>query len=226
MITALIVAAGEGTRIGAKIPKPYIKLKGMPILAVTVKSFNSHPEIDNIVIVTNPNWIDYCKTDIVGKYGFNKVKSIIEGGKTRQDSVRFGLSAMSDAPVSSIILIHDGVRPFITQKFISMLIQTAKKYDAVVPAVPVTNTIKEIKNGFVSHTLDRDRLYEIQTPQVFRLNVIKNAHNSAVKAKFHTTDDSALVERLGVRVKVVEGLTQNIKITTKENLLYAEKILI
>lgn len=221
MITALIVAAGEGTRMREKVPKPYIKLKGVPILGVTLSRFNPHPKVDSIVIVTHSKWVEYCKLEIVDKFGFNKVESVIQGGPRRQDSVRLGLAVVN----SEFILIHDAVRPFITAEFVSKLIREVKQCDAVIPGVPVTDTIKEIRDGFVHYTLDRDRLYEIQTPQVFRVNVIKKAHEEALKANFYSTDDSALVEGLGIKVKLVDGLTQNIKITTKQDLLHAEALL-
>ncbi len=227
MADVIIVAAGEGKRMQDKIPKPYIKLKGKPIIALTLKVFSEIQEIENIIIVTLPDWIKYCESEVIEKFGFKKVKAIIKGGAKRQDSVKIGLEALSSTlnPIPDTLLIHDAVRPFITEDFITHLIKMCDKYGAVVPGIPATDTIKEIDNGFVHRTLQRNNVYEIQTPQVFKHEIIKEAYEKAYSCGFYGTDDASLVERLGTQVKVVPGLQRNIKITTREDLLYAENLL-
>jgi len=209
------------------VPKPYIKLKGASIIALTLKVFNEIKEIDNIIIVTHPDWINFCSSEIVEKLGFKKVKLVINGGPKRQDSVKMGLDAISSTPMASpdTLLIHDAVRPFITPDFISHLIEMGAKYGAAVPALPATNTIKLIENGFVLRTLQRNNLYEIQTPQVFKYNIIKEAYEKAYSCGFYGTDDAELVERIHLPVKIVPGLPSNIKITTPEDLLYGERLM-
>ena len=230
MANVIIVGAGEGKRMQNKIPKPYIKLKGTPIIALTLKVFDTIQLIENIIIVTLPDWIKYCKSEIVEKFGFKKVKAIIKGGNRRQDSIKMGLDAIADIHPQltisdSIVLIHDAVRPFITKDFITHLIKDCNKYEAVIPAMPATNTIKEVENGFVHRTLQRNNIYEIQTPQVFKYSVIKKAYEEAYSCGFYGTDDASLVEKIGIPVKISTGLSSNIKITTPEDLLYAETLL-
>ncbi|MDI6840297.1 MAG: 2-C-methyl-D-erythritol 4-phosphate cytidylyltransferase [bacterium] len=220
-ISAIIVAAGEGSRIGASIPKPYIKLNGIPIIALTLKPFDQSTEIENIVVVTHWKWIDYCQSEIIRKFGFKKVITVVKGGNERQDSVNVGLDVVD----GDIVLIHDAVRPFVTQDFIISLIRECKKYGAVVPGIPVTDTIKEVDGNFVHCTIQRDRAYSIQTPQVFKTNIIRKAYQEAYATRFYGTDDASLVERLGIKVRVIKGLPTNIKITTNEDLLYAKAII-
>ena len=227
-ISALIVSAGEGKRfnpkrMGSNIPKPYALLKHKPIIAWTLEIFDNLAEVNDITVVTHPKWIEYCKSEVIDRFGIKKVKYVVEGGEHRQDSVRLGLKVMDGEEVQpQFVLIHDAVRPFITKEFLTYLIKETESYDAIVPGVPIINTIKETRDGFVFRTLEREKLYEIQTPQVFKVNKIKEAHDSAFKSNFYATDDSALMERIGVKVKLAEGLKQNIKITTAADLVYAE----
>jgi 2-C-methyl-D-erythritol 4-phosphate cytidylyltransferase len=221
MVSAIVVAAGEGKRIGGKTPKPYIALHEKPIIAWTLEVLTEVPEISSIVVVTHAKWIDHCRSEIIQKMGFRKVSSVVEGGEERQDSVRLGLARAN----GDFVVIHDAVRPFITPEFVTGLIATVRKYGAVVPGIPVIDTVKEIENGFVRETLNREELREIQTPQVFKLSTIREAHAEAHRSSFHSTDDSALVEKLGVKVKVVDGLQGNMKITTKEDLARAEQLM-
>lgn len=224
MADVIIVGAGEGIRMQDKVPKPYIELKGKPIIALTLRVFNEIQEIENIIVVTHPERVEYCKSEVVEKFGFKKVREVTKGGAKRQDSVKLGLEAISSTlnPIPYTLLIHDAVRPFITGDFITHLIKMCAKYGAVVPGIPATNTIKEVEDGFVRRTLQRNHLYEIQTPQVFKYSIIKEAYERAYSNGFYGTDDASLVERIGVPVKIVAGLPSNIKITTPEDLLYAE----
>ena len=216
-VTAIIVAAGEGKRMRTSLPKPYLELNGIPILALTLQQFEKTKSVDEIILVVKEEFIDYTKSNIVDKFGFKKISKIVKGGGRRQDSVKVGL----DLAQHEIVLIHDGVRPFVTTKLITRVIEECKRCDAVIPAIPVKETIKRIKDGYVACTLDRNELYSIQTPQAFKREILKKAHELDINA----TDSSSLVERLGLKVKVIEGDPKNIKITDKEDILYGRAIL-
>jgi 2-C-methyl-D-erythritol 4-phosphate cytidylyltransferase len=221
----IIAAAGEGKRINSPIPKPYIKIKKFPIVIQTLKHFDEIKEIEKIIIVTHKNWVNYC-INLLNKYlpeskAVKKKYYVIKGGKERQDSVNEGLKLVD----TEFVFVHDAVRPFIDSSLVLNLIKSSKKYDAVIPVVPSTNTLKEIKSGFVYKHLLRDKIYEVQTPQLFRSDILKSAYKKAYLDKFYATDDSALVERLGIKVKVIEGIKNNIKITNPQDLLYAKTIL-
>jgi 2-C-methyl-D-erythritol 4-phosphate cytidylyltransferase len=220
-IALVIAGAGEGKRFGGKVPKPYVRLKGIPILSLTLEVFDTLSEINSIIIVTHPDWIKYCRKEIIEEFKFKKVVDIIAGGEKRQDSVRLGLEKVE----ADFVLIHDAVRPFVTRNFILQLIKAGLRYGAVIPALSVIDTIKRVEEGIVKNTIERENLYKIQTPQFFRLDIIKKAHYEAYKCGFYGTDDSALVERLGIQVKVIKGLSSNIKITTPDDLLYAYNLL-
>lgn len=217
--SAIIVGAGQGIRMKTKIPKPYLKIKNTPIIAMTLKTFNNFEAIKGIVIVTQEEQIEYCKKEIVEKYKFQKVIAVVKGGEKRQDSVKAGLELVN----SEFVFIQDAVRPFVGLEIIKRLIRESEKYDAVIPGIPARDTIKKVINGIVEQTLPREQIYEIQTPQLFRTAILKKAYLLAYSDGFYGTDDSALVERLDVKVSVVEGSKHNIKITTKEDLLYAEQ---
>lgn len=222
--SVIIAAGGEGKRIDSSIPKPYIKIKNIPLIIWTLKHFDKTKEIKKIIIVTHKEWVDYCK-ELLNKYlpeaktgNTEKKYYVIKGGKERQDSVNEGLRYVD----TDFVFIHDVARPFINSSLILNLIESSKKYDAVIPGIPAVNTLKEVSSGFVIKHLTRDKIYEIQTPQLFRTEVLKTAYKKAYKDKFYATDDSALVERLGIKVKVIQGLKNNIKITYPEDLLYAD----
>ena len=168
--------------------------------------------------------MDYCLKEIIEKYKFQKVSQIIPGGKRRQDSVKNGMDALQKDV--DIVAIHDGVRPFVTKAMIEDSIHSAVRHGAVVLAMPVKDTIK-ISNpdGTVLKTLDRESLWQIQTPQTFQVNVIKEAYYRATEDGFIGTDDASLVERLGVKVHILPGSYTNIKITTPEDLLLANLFL-
>lgn len=218
--SAIIVGAGQGIRMKTQIPKPYLEIKGIPIIALTLKVFNNFPAIKEIVIVTQKERIEYCKKEIVEKYKFHKVKDVVAGGQKRQDSVKAGLGLVN----SEFVFIQDAVRPFVGIDLINRLIQGSKKYDAVIPGVSARDTIKKVINGVVEQTLPREQIYEIQTPQLFRTAILKKAYDMAYSEGFYGTDDAMLVERLGIKVKVVEGSKYNIKITTKEDLMLNAKL--
>ncbi len=225
-VVAIIPAAGIGIRMGKSIPKQFLSIKGIPVLALTLKAFQRSDLIDHIVVVVPENEINRSK-DIIREYGISKVYKVIAGGKRRQDSVRIGLDAIKEIMNDSdLVVIHDGVRPFIDIKLIDKVILEAENYPAVVVGYPAKDTLKEVdEKGYITSTLKRDKIWLIQTPQVFRFKDIFFAHQKAWNEDWEgITDDSMLIERLGFRVKVIKGDEKNIKITTPFDLELAEYI--
>ena len=222
---AIIPAAGFGVRMKANIPKQFLKLDGKPILSITLEKFNSCPLVDGIILAVPADDIDFCTKEIVVKYNLNKVIKIVAGGKRRQDSVRSGIKAIEGE--CDHVLIHDGVRPFVAIETINRSIEAIKNERAVITAIPAKDTVKEVdEKGYVAKTHDRRLLWLIQTPQVFRYDDIRNAHQKAETEGWdEMTDDAMLMEKLGIPVKVVEGSEDNIKVTTPHDLEYAELIL-
>lgn len=223
-ISAIIVAAGKGKRMGEGYNKQYILLAGKPIVARTIEVFENVGSIDEIVLVVGKGEIDLARKDIIHKYNFKKVVKIIEGGTERQDSVYNGLKAIDVN--CNIVLIHDGARPFITGNIIEKSIKAAKDAGACVVAVRVKDTIKVVnKNMEVDYTPDRDILWAVQTPQAFEHKLLLEAYKKLRADNIKVTDDAMLVEKLGHIVKIIEGSYENIKITTPEDLILGEGIL-
>jgi 2-C-methyl-D-erythritol 4-phosphate cytidylyltransferase len=220
-VVAIVASAGLGRRLNKKIAKPLVILNGKPILIHTLKNLSKSGIIDEIIVAVDKNYLEIFRKKIK-QFGLNKVKKVIAGGKTRGQSVFNGLKAASRG--ADIILIHDGARPFIKPEFIKKLVNQAKKSGAAILAVPAKATIKRIdpKRLDVVATLNRDILWEAQTPQAFKKDLILSAYKKLNTLNF--TDDAALVERLGKKVKVVLGSYDNIKITTPEDLVFAEVI--
>jgi 2-C-methyl-D-erythritol 4-phosphate cytidylyltransferase len=221
---AVIVSAGKGLRFMEGKKKQFYSLGGKPILAHTLDKFETCPLIRSVFLVVGQEDLDYCLKEIVEKYGFQKVSKIVPGGKRRQESVKNGIDALpKDA---DIVAIHDGVRPLVTRAMIEDSIYSAVRYGAVVLAMPVKETIKVSNpDGTVLRTLDRDSLWQIQTPQTFQVNVIREAYYRATEDGFVGTDDASLVERLDVKVHILPGSYTNIKITTPEDLASADLFL-
>lgn len=204
-------------------PKQFIKLCGIPMAVRTCRVFEEYGAVDEIVLVVGSGDIHRAK-ESVESYSLKKVKDIIAGGKTRQDSVYNGLQAISQG--SDCVLIHDGARPLITKDLILKVVSELKNADAVVLGVPVTDTIKEVKDGcIISETLERGVLWAAQTPQAFKASLIRQAHEEAKKGGYSATDDSSLMEKLGHKVKIIMGSYDNVKITTPEDLTIAECII-
>lgn len=220
---AIITGAGLGTRMGSRIRKPYINLAGKPVLAHTILPFEQSNAVHSIILVVTPGDEDFCFRNVVKRFGFKKITKIVPGGKERQDSVFAGIMATDDA--CDIIVVHDSVRPFVTSAMIKKIILKAHRTGAAITAVPVKDTIKQVSAGVVKHTLSRDKLWAVQTPQAFKYTVLKKAHESARKQGFLGTDDAVLVERLRCRVAIIQGSYDNIKITTPEDLILGEAIL-
>lgn len=223
---ALIPAAGMGKRMGTSINKQYLQLNGRPILARTIAVFEASPLIDSIYLVIPSDEIPYCREYVVEACGFRKVAAIIPGGKERQNSVMNGLNAMREhVSDCDIVLIHDGVRPLVTENLLQESITTARLHDGALVAVPVKDTIKMVQDTIVSSTPPRESLWQAQTPQSFRFGKIYQAHLSAEADGFSGTDDASLIERTGGEVHIVQGTYLNIKITTPEDLILAEAFL-
>lgn len=221
-VIALIPAAGMGKRMGAAINKQYLLLAGIPIVARTISVFENSPIVDDIYIVTPEAEIPFCREEVVSANGFTKVRAIIAGGAERQHSVLNGLRAVSDPDDDDVVLIHDGVRPFVSPDIIQRAVSVAIRSDGALVAVPAKDTIKIIVDDAVQETPPRETLWQAQTPQAFRYGIIRNAHEQAAAEGFLGTDDASLVERLGGQVQVVMGDYRNIKITTPEDLILAE----
>lgn len=221
-IQAIIPTAGLGKRFQAKLPKALVLLQGKPIIIHTLKVFEKSSLIDGIVLVVPSGYLPVFRK-IIDQHQFRKVRKVIAGGKTRGESVGNGLRVTDED--TDIVVVHDGVRPLLTQDTLRKAIKLCKRFGAVVTAVPVKSTIKRVhkKTRVVQETLKRDELWEIQTPQIFKKKILLKAYNT-VKS-FNPTDDSMLVEQLGVKVKVLEGDYRNIKITTPEDLKIAQMFL-
>jgi 2-C-methyl-D-erythritol 4-phosphate cytidylyltransferase len=220
MLSAIIVAAGRGKRLKSPLSKPLIKIGKFPVIAYSLGVLNRHPQVKEIVVVASRQNQPGIRR-LVKMYSFNKVKAVVLGGALRQDSVYQGLQALS--PESDWILIHDAARPFIEAGMVTRVVSAARKTGSAVAAVKPKATIKVSgRNDLVERTLKRDQLWEIQTPQVFRKNLILQAYRKYAASK--VTDEAALIEKTGRPVKLVPGSYANIKITTQEDLLFAELI--
>lgn len=223
---ALIPAAGMGKRMGASINKQYLRLAGMPIVAHTLQLFETAPFIDAIYLVIPEDEIPYCREHVVEAYGFQKIVAIVPGGTERQHSVRNGLDAMrSLVSDNDVIIIHDGVRPFVSREMLSESIEIAVCNDGALTAVAAKDTIKIVEDGVVVSTPSRETLWQAQTPQSFRFGIIDQAHRLAYQDNFLGTDDASLVERNGGIIRIAKGSYRNIKITTPEDLVLAEAFL-
>ena len=217
-VAAIIVAAGRGTRMGSEIPKQFMTIAGKSILDTTLYKFERSNEVDEIVLVVNKDDLDYVKTEIVVNY--EKITKVKAGGRTRTESVFEGIKAVSED--SSIVLIHDGVRPFISYNLISSCVEAACDYNACIPVTDIVDTVKEVAGGMVKSTLDRSNLKAVQTPQAFDYELIRDCYAKAMTEDASFTDDASVVEYYGYQVKTIEGLPRNIKITTPLDLRIAE----
>lgn len=217
----IIPAAGQGKRMGAGKNKLLLELNDVPVLIHTLRVFEKDEKCDGIILAISPQ-DEVSFKQLLSKYGIQKITAIVYGGKERQHSVYNGLKA---AKTDGIIMVHDGARPFIEIPYIHELINAATGHGAAVVAVPVKDTIKRVQQNEVVETVDRSSLWAIQTPQAFRISVLKEAHNRAMEDEFLGTDEASLVERMDHPVKIVEGSYDNIKLTTKEDLFFAEAIL-
>ena len=219
---AIILAGGKGKRMGANVSKQFIEVNEKPIIYYTIKSFEACKSIDEIILVLPKDEVDYFKENIMNKFDFN-ISSIVEGGKERQDSVYNALNSIHDCDV---VLIHDGARPFVSEKIIKDGIDKAREYGAAAPGVMPKDTIKVRDNsGFSVKTLKRDELVAIQTPQCFNFDIIKKCHEEVKNKNIQVTDDTMVVEMFGNQVYIYDGDYKNIKVTTKEDLIMCNEFL-
>ncbi len=230
MVSAIVLSAGSGKRMNSDVKKQYMLLGDHPVIYYSLKAFQES-FADEIILVVSPGDEEYCRTEIVDKYSFDKVKKIVPGGKERYDSVQAGLKASGQ---SDFIFIHDGARPFVTGDILDRCLREVKSYDAVVAAVPSKDTVKLVDDdGFISETLNRDHLWNMQTPQVFKGSLIKDCYDRLLESADELaqngvaiTDDTMAVELFSdVRVRPVMGSYDNIKITTPEDITMGGVIL-
>ena len=220
---AVIVAAGSGTRMGTERHKQFLSVLGKPVLAYTLEKFNNNKYINEIVIVTKEEYISYCQ-NLVKTYEINKATTIVIGGCTRQKSVFNGVNSVSDD--IDCVLIHDGARPLVSDETISKCAIALKNNKACAVGVPMKDTIKYSDNGsFIDRTVDRSRLWQIQTPQCFDKQLVMKYHKMAANDGFEATDDCMLFEHYGERVALVEGEYENIKITSPQDIFVMEGLL-
>lgn len=218
---AVVLAAGSGRRMGGDVAKQYRILYGKPVLYYSLKAFEKS-NIAGIVLVVSEDMREYVQKEVVEKYHINKIKAIVAGGRERQDSVKAGIMIL---PKDSYVLVHDGARPFVTLELIQRMIDEVQVKKACIPAVPVKDTIKQVRNGEIAATLERAGLYAAQTPQAFATILLQEAFQKAEEmlSPLQVTDDAMLVEEvLGRKVAVVEGDYRNIKLTTAEDFLIAQ----
>ncbi len=214
---AIIVAAGSGTRM-AGADKLFTEVAGQPLLAHAIAPFQECASIERIVLVMAPLNLKRGR-DLVERYGFTKATALVKGGERRQDSVRLGLEALGGC---DYVAVHDGARPLVTPELIARGLEAARETGAAAPAIPIADTVKEAgPNGIVLRTLDRSRLWAVQTPQVFRYELLLRAHREITA---DVTDDAAMVEALGEPVRLFEGSRANIKVTTVEDLTLIEAL--
>ena len=223
MNIAIIAAAGAGTRMVSDRPKQFLQLAGTPVIIHTLKVFEQCESISEVIVVL-PAAESAGFLALAGKFGLRKVARVVPGGVTRADSVKRGLMAIR-AATAEIVAVHDGVRPFVTAEEIDAVVAAAQADGAGILVAPVTDTIKQVGNGRVVQTLDRGGLRRALTPQCFRYDVLRQAYEAADVTDPSVTDESVLVEKLGIPVSVVEGSARNIKITTAQDLAIAEAIL-
>ncbi|MBF7095513.1 2-C-methyl-D-erythritol 4-phosphate cytidylyltransferase [Alkalibacter sp. M17DMB] len=222
-VSAIIVAAGTGSRMKAGINKQYLFLNGKPVLAHTLIAFEKCAMIDEIILVINKNDFSICEKDVIRANRLKKVKYMVEGGSSRQESMYNGIKKVHEK--ADIVLTHDGARPLIHQNTLLKSIEMTLEYGATIVAVPVKETIKVVNEDMeVASTPKRSELWTVQTPQTFSREILVKAHEKALEDGFVGTDDAMLVERLPFPIKIVKGHYDNIKITTPEDLIIAESI--
>ena len=216
--SVVIPAAGSGTRMGAGRNKLFLELAGKPIITYTLKLFEEDPWCSRVILATKPEEAPIFKA-LIENEGLQKVEAIVPGGADRQESVKKGLDSLHG---DGIVLIHDGARPLVEIALIHQLVQEVEKSNAAILAVPLKDTIKKEYNGKVVETLNREELWAAQTPQGFRLSLIKEAHEKAIASGLKGTDDASLLEAAGQPVVIVKSNYQNLKVTTPEDLIIAE----
>ena len=223
IVTAIVPAAGAGVRFGGAVKKQFIALNGLPILSHTLRALAASRALASIIVVVPPGE-ELRGREALELAGIDLETEVVPGGQARQDSVYIGLQRAKAE--TDLVLIHDGVRPFVSREVVLATVEAAKEWGAAIAAVPVIDTIKRVDtDGFVVETLQREQLWSVQTPQVFRYALLMQAHRAIREGGIVATDDAALVERIGGMVKVVRGSYENLKITSEEDLPLAGLIL-
>lgn len=210
--------------MGGSIPKQFLSLGGEPLIIQSLRALQAAAVVDQIILAVPSADIEYCQHEIVLQHRFTKVTKVVAGGAERQDSVRHALAEVP--PDTEIVLVHDAVRPFLTQRMIGEVVAAARKHGAAIVALPMRDTVKQVgPDGMIERTVDRAPLWLAQTPQAFRRDWIETAHRKAQAEGVRATDDAFLVEWIGHAVAVVEGSGENIKVTRPEDLVIGEAIL-
>ncbi len=218
----IIPAGGQGKRMGHDRPKQYLELKGQPILWHTLKVFQESASIDSIVLAVSQN--DVAEIREQYQNDFAKIHQVTAGGKERQDSVYNGFLALS--PDVELVMVHDAVRPFVDATMIAEVVKSAERTGGAIVAIPLSDTLKRADaEGKVAETIPRDKLWRVQTPQVFRRDIFAEAYEKAIADGFYGTDEASLVERLGIKIAIAQGSAFNIKITHPEDLILGQAIL-
>ena len=221
---ALVPAAGRGLRMGGHVPKQFLALGGRPILAQSLRVLQASPVIHEIILAVPQAERQYCLDHFVATGEFSKVTKVVPGGAQRRDSVRHALAEVSEE--TDIVLVHDAVRPFLTEEMIRQVVAAAVEHGAAIIALPMRDTVKYVgAGGVIERTVDRGPLWLAQTPQAFRRAWLEEGHRKALLDGMHATDDAHLVELIGKPVVVVEGSGENIKVTRPEDLVIGEAIL-
>ena len=225
---AIVLAGGRGSRMKSSTPKQYMLINQKPVIYYALRAFEDSP-VDEIILVAGENDLSYCREEIVKRFGFKKVVRVVAGGKERYHSVMNGLQAIEQREAEAYVLIHDGARPCVSQEIIARCIDDVLQYHACVAAVPAKDTIKIADaDGFAELTPDRGRVWQIQTPQVFDLLLVKNAYTQMLsdERRGTITDDAMVVEQYtDTKVKLTMGAYENIKITTPEDIVLAQRLL-
>jgi 2-C-methyl-D-erythritol 4-phosphate cytidylyltransferase/2-C-methyl-D-erythritol 2,4-cyclodiphosphate synthase len=216
---AIVVAGGEGARLGADLPKAFVPLGGRPLLAHSIDLFEDHPAVDRMVLVVPAEW-DEPASLLADELAAGKVAAAVPGGETRALSVAAGLAQV--AGDAEAILVHDAARPFASAELVDRLLAALAEHDGAIPALPVTDTVKRVRDGVVAETLDRGELRAVQTPQAFRAAALRQAFSAAPDAVRGATDCASLVEAAGFAVAAVAGDPGNVKITAPDDLARAE----
>jgi 2-C-methyl-D-erythritol 4-phosphate cytidylyltransferase/2-C-methyl-D-erythritol 2,4-cyclodiphosphate synthase len=222
-VAAIIPAAGSGKRMGR--PKQWLPLAGRPLLSWTLAAFENCPAIDDIVLVVPEADIERARREVVEPFGLSKVRCVVAGGEERQDSVLNGFRALPGRP--DLVMVHDGARPLVSREVLERAIEATASHGATLCAVPARDTLKRVdEGGVVLATVDRDAIWQAQTPQTFRYELLEAAFERALREGVRATDEAGLVERLGHPVRVVLGSRENFKVTAPEDIALAERILV
>lgn len=224
LVVALVPAAGKGLRMGGAVPKQFLALGGEPLVVHSLRVLQASPSIDQIILAVPQADLDYCLNDLAVRFGFSKITKVVAGGKERQDSVRHALEHVSEE--TEIVVVHDAVRPFLTQQMLAEVVEAAEREGGAIVALPMRDTVKQVGAAHrIERTVDRQPLWLAQTPQAFRRDRLLEAHRKAHANGVHATDDAFLFEWAGYPVVVVEGSGENIKVTRPEDMIIGEAIL-